>query len=121
VGRSAPKREGETVNLRDAKEQVEREQPHLTGTAKIEAIKALREQAKAAEPREEKPAPKPAGIGEAWAFLALVVIGMRVVSYFVWGGVMAQPHWYDVLYVVMLIAAISGLVSAYRKRGKQDS
>lgn len=115
------------MNLKEALRQVEREQPHLTGKAKRQAIRALRDQANAAEPQEpqepkaEKAEPKPASVGDAWAFLAIVVIGMRVVSYFVWGGVMAQPHWYDVLYVVMLIAAISGLVSAYKNRGKRDS
>lgn len=113
------------MNLKDAKAQVEREQPHLTGRAKLEAIKALRyQEAEATEPQEpqaEKPAPKPASVGDAWAFLALVVIGMRLISYFVWGSVMDQPHWYDILYVVLLIAAISGLISAYKNRSKRDS
>lgn len=112
------------MNLKEALRQVEREQPHLTGRAKRQAIRALRDQANATEPQEpqaEKPAPKPVSVGDAWVFLAIVVIGMRLVSYFVWGSVMDQPHWYDVLYVVMLIAGISGLVSAYKNRGKQDS
>lgn len=38
------------MRLRDAKEQVEREQPELTGNAKLEAIKALRDQAEAERP-----------------------------------------------------------------------
>lgn len=37
------------MRLRDAKEQIEREHPELTGNAKLEAIKALREQAAATE------------------------------------------------------------------------
>ena len=55
------------MKLKDAKEQVEREQPHLTGTAKIQAIKALRDSDAEPEPQKQKPtkgqdektAPKP--------------------------------------------------------------
>ncbi|WP_435643877.1 hypothetical protein ACR9VJ_26480 [Streptomyces sp. H49] len=45
------------MRLRDAKEQVEREHPELTGSAKLEAIKALRAKAaEAVEPQEKTPA-----------------------------------------------------------------
>lgn len=116
------------MNLSDAKAQVEREQPHLTGTAKIQAIKALRAQAPPAESSPEESAPGPidqaneqAGrksshVGEAWAVFAFVFIGMRVISYFVWGSISGSPHWYDALYAVALIAAITELISAYRHR-----
>ncbi|MFF0597921.1 hypothetical protein [Streptomyces antibioticus] len=41
------------MRLSDARARVEREHPELTGTAKVEAIKALREQAAAQEAKEE--------------------------------------------------------------------
>ncbi|MFZ4236826.1 hypothetical protein ACOZGD_16785 [Streptomyces murinus] len=46
------------MRLRDARDQIEREHPELTGTAKIEAIKALRTKEAAsavAEPEEKGP------------------------------------------------------------------
>ncbi|MFF2383766.1 hypothetical protein [Streptomyces sp. NPDC058108] len=111
------------MNLRDAKAQVEREQPHLTGTAKIEAIKALRTQGRqaAADQAERNATQSPISVGEAWGLLAFVFVGMRVISYFVWGSITGGPHWYDTLYVVALVTAIAGLVSAYRRRGKSGS
>jgi hypothetical protein len=42
------------MKLREAKERIERERPDLRGTAKIEAIKALREQPATDEPAEAK-------------------------------------------------------------------
>ena len=112
------------MKLRDAMAQVEREQPHLTGTEKLEAIKALREQPAKPElkkptpanPEGEKPARKPTSVGEAWALLALVIIGMQVIPYFVWGSLDAEPHWYDALHAVLLVGAVIELVSAYRNR-----
>lgn len=114
------------MNLKDAMEQVEREQPHLRGTAKLEAIKALRAQPAEPEPIETAPEPvkleaedstrKPTSVGEAWALLALVAVGMRVIPYFVWGSLDGEPHWYDVLHAVLLIGAIIEVVSAHRRR-----
>ncbi|MEU3281773.1 hypothetical protein [Streptomyces antibioticus] len=43
------------MRLSEAKAQVEREHPELTGTAKIEAIKALREQAAAQDAKQGAP------------------------------------------------------------------
>jgi hypothetical protein len=104
------------MNLRDAKAQVEREHPELTGTAKIEAIKALRDQDKTAQPAKDNGDSKPATVGEAWAALAAVAIGMRLIAWGVWGSLDAGPHWYDALYVVLLLTAVAGLVGAYRRR-----
>lgn len=103
------------MNLRDAKAQVEREHPELTGTAKIEAIKALREQGKTAQPAKDDADPKAASVGEAWAALAAVTIGMRLIAWGVWGSLDAGPTWYDVLYVVLLLTAIAGVVNAHRR------
>jgi hypothetical protein len=115
------------VKLRDAKAQVESEQPHLRGTAKIEAIKALRDApAKPALKKEPtlasantedgEPARKPTSVGEAWALLALVIIGMQVIPYFAWGSLDGEPHWFDVLHAVLLVGALIELRSAYRNR-----
>lgn len=121
------------MNLRDAKAQVEREQPHLTGTAKIEAIKALRMQATRTEsrsldfePRAVDQASKPATeqgsrVATAWGFLAFIFIGMRLISYFTWGSITGAPHWYDALYAVFVIGSVAELVSAYRNRGDRNS
>lgn len=112
------------MNLRDAKAQGEREHPELTGTAKIEAIKALRDQDKPAKatnddqaaPAAKDNAPEPISVGEAWAGLTLVFIGMRLIAWPIWGSPTAGPGWYDVLYVVLLITAITAVASAYRRR-----
>lgn len=106
------------MNLRDAKARIEREQPELTGTAKIEAIKALRDQDKAAKNARagKGDVPTPATVGEAWAGLAVVFIGMRGIAWAVWGSPTAGPVWYDVLYIVLLITAITALAGAYRRR-----
>jgi hypothetical protein len=105
------------VNLRDAKAQIERDHPELTGTAKIQAIKALREQdaASTAKPAADD-APTPATVVDAWVLLALVFIGMRLIAWPIWGSPTAGPTWYDVLYVVLLITAITAVVGAYRRR-----
>jgi hypothetical protein len=105
------------VNLRDAKEQIEREHPELTGTAKLQAIKALREQAAANETQpEQDETPKPATVGESWVALAIVFIGMRGIAWAVWGSPTAGPVWYDVLYVVLLVTGIAAVAGAYRRR-----
>lgn len=112
------------MNLKDAMEQVEREQPHLTGTAKLQAIKALRSQPKPAEPepqepveaQDEKTGTKPASVGEAWGFLVFVVVVMQLIPWVAWGSLMTEPHWYDVLHAALLVAAVAELVSAYRRR-----
>lgn len=114
------------MNLKDALRQVEREQPHLRGAAKRQAIKALRDQSEQAEldlqepkpveAQDEETARKPTSVGEAWALLVLVIVGMQVIPYFVWGSLDGEPHWYDVLHAVLLIGAVIELVSAYRNR-----
>jgi hypothetical protein len=90
------------LNLRDARAQVERDQPGLTGTARLEAIKALRMQpdpappadlapARAAEPaaggdgfcQNCKQAVKPAvrnGLGKLVTFVALLQVVALIVS-----------------------------------------
>jgi hypothetical protein len=112
------------MKLRDAKEQVEREQPHLTGTAKMQAIKALRDstaepnlqEPKSAEAQDEKPARKPASVGEAWGFLVFVIVAMQLIPWIAWGSLTAEPHWYDVLHAALLVGAVAELFSAYRRR-----
>lgn len=109
------------MNLRDAKAQVEREQPELTGTAKLQAIKALREQAAVHEAADAKPtatdtAPTPATVREAWIFFLIVFVGVRLLGWVIWGSLNGEPVWYDLLYVGLFFVAVSGLVSAYRRR-----
>lgn len=104
------------MNLRDAKAQVEREHPELTGTAKIEAIKALRVQDKTTKATKGDGDSKPASVGEAWGALAAVTIGMRLIAWGVWGSPAAGPHWYDALYVGLLLMAVAGVVAAHRRR-----
>lgn len=113
------------MNLRDAMERVEREQPHLTGTAKIQAIKDMRSQPKPepqepapepAEAEDEKPARKPTSVGEAWGFLVFIIVAMQLIPWVAWGSLTAEPHWYDALHAVLLVGATVELVSAYRKR-----
>ncbi|MFJ5644040.1 hypothetical protein [Streptomyces sp. NPDC093223] len=120
------------MNLRDAKEQVERDQPHLTGTAKVQAIKALRDQArasgtwKAKSDRKPEPAPKPepvekvTSVGAAWLGLLVVIVVTQVVGYLAWGSPLDEPHWYDVLHLFLLIAAVVGVVDAHRKRNRRS-
>lgn len=109
------------MNLRDAKDQIERDHPELGGTAKIEAIKELRAQAAAAEAarksdeKEETP-PTPATVTEGWIALVAVVIGMRLLAWGIWGSINAGPTWYDVLYVVLFAGSVAGLIGAYRRR-----
>lgn len=121
------------MRLRDAMRQVEREQPHLTGTAKLEAIKELRAQPQPAGPETEEPeskltesedaktARKPATVGEAWGFLIFIAVGMQVAPWVVWGSLDGAPRWYDVLHAALLVAAVAELVSAYRRRNGRRS
>lgn len=121
------------MKLRDAMRQVEREQPHLTGTAKLEAIKALRAQPQPAGPEAEEPeskqaapddaktARKPASVGEAWGFLIFIAVGMQLAPWVVWGSLDGAPHWYDVVHAVLLVVAFAELVSAYRRRSTRGS
>lgn len=121
------------MNLRDAMDQVEREQPHLTGTAKMQAIKALRSQPKPAdpEPQDQEPQPaeaqgekaagKRATVREAWEFLVFVIVAMQVIPWIAWGAPTAGPRWFDVLHAALLVAAVCELISAYRRRSTRDS
>ena len=114
------------MNLKDALRQVEREQPHLTGTAKMQAIKALRSQPtptdealqehNPAEGQGDEPAWKTASVGEAWGFLVFVIVAMQLIPWIAWGSLTAEPHWYDVLHAALLIGAVVELISAYRRR-----
>lgn len=112
------------MKLKDAMEQVEREQPHLTGTAKIQAIKALRDSAAEPEPREQKPSDnegektprKPASVRDAWVFLVFVIVAMQLIPVAAWGSLTAEPHWFDVLHAALLIGAVAELFSAYKRR-----
>lgn len=121
------------MKLRDAMAQVEREQPHLTGTAKMEAIKALQAQPQPARAEAEEPEPKPvesqdeksgrgaASVGEAWGFLTFIAVGMQLAPLIVWGSLSGEPRWYDVLHAALLISAVAEVVSAYRRRNTRCS
>jgi hypothetical protein len=114
------------MNLKDALQQVEREQPHLTGTAKMQAIKALRSQPTPtkeepqeqtpAEDQRDEPAWKTASVGEAWGFLVFIVVAMQLTPWIAWGSLTGEPHWYDVLHAALLLGAVVELASAYRRR-----
>src|SRR5438309_482026 len=118
MGRSAPAMRGGIVNLREALEQVKRDQPHLTGNELRRAVRALRDQANAAETQDgQGPPPTPgaaksprkaASVGEAWVGLAVVVVGTQVVGYLAWGSPLNEPHWFDALHLFLLIAAVVG-------------
>ncbi|MEK0097231.1 hypothetical protein WDA79_01700 [Streptomyces sp. A475] len=107
------------MNLTDAKDQIERERPELTGTEKIKAIKALRSQSEAARKHGTAQAAgtgRRPSIAESWGFVATVVIGMRALAWAVWGVPFDAPLWYDVLYVVQLIFGVALVSRAYKRR-----
>jgi hypothetical protein len=110
------------MNLRDAKAQVERDQPHLTGTAKVQAIKELREQAAGAdaEPRKgtgaEGGVPSSRGVGKAWAWLLIFTGGMTGIAFAVWGTLSGAPSWFHALFGAQTLWAIVGLVNVYKRQ-----
>ncbi|MFF1398057.1 hypothetical protein ACFVZD_30120 [Streptomyces sp. NPDC058287] len=107
------------MNLKDAKDQVEREHPELTAAEKIKAIKALRDQSNAAKKdgtaHAEETGQWPSVAG-SWRFVAVVIIGMRALAWAVWGVPFDAPHWYDVLFVVQLIFGVVLISGAYKRR-----
>ncbi len=112
------------MNLKEALEQVRHDQPHLAGKELRRAVRALRDQANAADTQDQQAQPSPADaaerprpvrVGEAWAGLAVVAVGTQLLSYLVWGS--DEPRWYDVLRAFLLVAAVVGIVTTYRNRG----
>jgi hypothetical protein len=111
------------MNLRDAKAQVERDQPHLTGTAKIEAIKELREQPVAAGDELRKQAGAEGGtaspsrgVGGAWAWLLFFSGGMTLIAFAAWGTLSGAPSWFHALFGFQALWAIVGVVNAYKRQ-----
>ena len=118
------------MNLRDAKAQVERDHPHLTGTAKVQAIKELRdrEQAAAAEAESRKQAdteggagPRSPGVGKAWAWLLVFTGGMTLIGFLAWGTLSGAPSWFHALFGFQALWAVAGLVNAYKRRSESAS
>lgn len=109
------------MSLREIKDRVEREHPDWTPRQRLEEIDRLR---KAERATKTKPAPQadgdtkpaPASVTEAWAFLAGIAIGMRLIGWAVWGDPFDEPHWYDALHAALIIVGISAVVGAYRRR-----
>ncbi|MER5402122.1 hypothetical protein [Streptomyces sp. NPDC002599] len=107
------------MHLKDAKDQIEREHPELTGTEKIKAIKALRSQSEAARKDSTAQTGKAArwpSVAESWGIVATVIIGMRALAWAVWGVPFNAPHWSDVLFVVQLTLGVALISRAYKRR-----
>jgi hypothetical protein len=113
------------MNLRDAKAQVERDQPHLTGTAKVEAIKELRdrEQSATAEAEPGKQTDTEAGtasrsprVGRAWTWLLVFTGGMTLIAFAAWGTLSGAPSWFHALFGFQTLWAIVGVSNAYKRR-----
>ncbi|WP_037628717.1 hypothetical protein [Streptomyces aureus] len=107
------------MHLKDAKDQIEREHPDLTGTEKIKAIKTLRSQSEAAKKDGTAQAGKSGrwpSVAESWGIVATVIIGMRALAWAVWGVPLNAPHWSDVLFVVQLILGVALVSRTYIRR-----
>lgn len=113
------------MGLKEIKDQVERDHPDWDGGQKLAEIRRLRKaektqrdadkpSEKTTEDTDKKPAP--ASIGEAWAFLAAIAVGMRLIGWAIWGDPFDEPHWYDALHAGLVIVGISAVVGAYRRR-----
>jgi hypothetical protein len=116
------------MGLKEIKDRVEREHPDWDGSQKLAEMKRLRAEERAAKkgapvepategaPAADGDKPTPATVGEAWAFLAVIVIGMRLIGWAVWRDVFDEPHWYDVLHAVLIVVGICAVVGAYKRR-----
>lgn len=117
------------MSLKEIKDKVERDHPDWDAGRKLDEIRRLRREGKAAKrgtgttPTAASPkaadgndGPTPATVGEAWAFLALIAIGMRLIGWAVWRDVFNEPHWYDALHAGLIIVGICAVVGAYRRR-----
>jgi hypothetical protein len=134
------------MGLKEIKDAVDRAHPDWKGKQRIALIKELRDQerieekagrpfsveqalgghadlsdrevdqpaqeAAAAEPQEEQPA----SAGGAVLTLVLVVAVPRLIGLGIWGSVFNDPGWWDVMSAVLIVAGISGVVSAVRGR-----
>ncbi|MGW4298415.1 hypothetical protein [Streptomyces sp. NPDC004376] len=110
------------MKLREAKEEIERDRPYLTGTAKIEAIKALMDAAPAEHrqhlkplERASEPQPYPTGAGILWAWLILGTGGLLLLCWLVWGSATQAPWGVKTLIVGQVVATFAGLCNAYAK------
>ncbi|WP_037626502.1 hypothetical protein [Streptomyces aureus] len=107
------------MNLIDAKDQIEREHPELTGTERIKAIKALRSQSEAAKKYGTAQAGETGqwpSFAESWGIVAIVIIGMRALAWAVWGVAFDAPHWSGVFFVVQLVFGVALVSRAYKRR-----
>lgn len=115
------------MSLKEIKDAVERDHPDWDGGRKLDEIRRLRKAEKAAKasaaatatPEPETDStdkPAPASVGEAWAFLAGIVVGMRLIAWAAWGDPLDSPHWYDGLHAALVIVGICAVVSAYKRR-----
>jgi hypothetical protein len=121
------------MSLKEIKDKVEREHPDWDGGQKLAEIRRLRAEEKAAKKgaavesaAEGAPTaatdsdsnkPTPATVGDAWAFLAMIVVGMRLIGWAVWGDPFDEPHWYDALHAALIVVGICAVGGAYRRRG----
>ncbi|MFD6549051.1 hypothetical protein [Streptomyces sp. NPDC058398] len=107
------------MHLKDAKDQIEREHPELTGTEKIKALKALRSQNEAANKDGTAQAGKThrwPSVAESFGIVATVIIGIRALAWAVWDVPFNAPHWSDALFVVQLAFGVALVCRAYKRR-----
>ncbi|WP_326783075.1 hypothetical protein [Streptomyces sp. NBC_00151] len=107
------------MHLKDAKDQIEREHPELTGTERIKAIKALRSQSEAANKDGTAQAGKARrwpSVAESLGIVSTVIIGMRALAWAVWDVPFNAPHWSDALFAAQLAFGVALVSRAYKRR-----
>lgn len=67
---------------------------------------------KATEPQKQAPQ----SVGRALVGFFLLVGGQRLVGLAIWGSIYDEPGWWNVASAVLIIAGISGVVSAVKSR-----
>lgn len=105
------------MKFRDAREQIEREQPDLKGTPKLEAIKELRDIAKG-KPIGKIATQVSTNIRHAWLVFAVVLVGGRLLGFAIWRHWWV-PGWYGWTHVALCAIALIEVVMTYRARKRQ--